>query len=102
MQAKVWYLTAVKHYPLYGYAQFPVTYKGFWSHPNTLILAVGADGVKFVNQKTKVVRERERERERDHYDEQPILLFFSLLSRYWLSMITVSWTLLPLILLKMP
>ena len=64
MQAKVWYLTAVKHYPLYGYAQFPVTYKGFWSHPNTLILAVGADGVKFVNQKTKVVRERERERER--------------------------------------
>lgn len=65
MQAKVWYLTAVKHYPLYGYAQFPVTYKGFWSHPNTLILAVGADGVKFVNQKTKVVRGRERETKRE-------------------------------------
>lgn len=56
LQAKVWYLTAVKHYPLYGYAQFPVTYKGFWSHPNVLMLAVGAEGVKFVNQKTKNVR----------------------------------------------
>jgi myosin-7 len=53
LQAKVWYLTAVKHYPLYGYTQFPVVYKGFWSHPNNINLAVGNEGVQFVNQKTK-------------------------------------------------
>ena len=55
LQAKVWYLTAVKHYPLYGYTLFPVYYKGFWSHPNNIILAIGADGINFVNQKTKIV-----------------------------------------------
>lgn len=55
LQAKVWYLTAVKHYPLYGYLLFPVCYKGFWAHPNNILLAVGVDGVKFVNAKSKQV-----------------------------------------------
>lgn len=57
IQAKVWYLTSVKHYPLYGSMLYYVTYKGFWSHPNSLILAVDVGGVKFVNAKTKQVSE---------------------------------------------
>ena len=55
IQAKVWYLTAVKHYQLYGYQLFHVSFKGFWSHPSNILLAVGVGGVKFVNQKTKQV-----------------------------------------------
>lgn len=55
IQAKVWYLTSVKHYPLYGSTFFYVIYKGFWAHPNNLILAVGLRGISFVNQKTKAV-----------------------------------------------
>lgn len=55
IQAKVWYLTSVKHYPLYGSTMFRVHYKGFWSYPNSLILAVDVQGIKFVNQKTKHV-----------------------------------------------
>jgi len=55
IQAKVWYLTSVKHYPLYGSTMFHVQYKGFWSYPNNLILAVDVQGIKFVNQKTKHV-----------------------------------------------
>ena len=52
----MWYLTAVKHYPLYGYTMFPVHYKGFWSYPSRIHLAIGVDGINFVNQKTKMVR----------------------------------------------
>lgn len=55
IQAKVWYLTSVKHYPLYGCTFFHVNYKGFWAHPNNLILAVGLRGISFVNQKSKMV-----------------------------------------------
>ena len=55
IQAKVWYLSSVKHYKLYGCTFFHVIYKGFWAHPNNLILAVGVSGIAFVNQKTKIV-----------------------------------------------
>lgn len=55
IEAKVWYLTAVKYYPLYGSMLFPVQYKGFWSHPNNVLLAVDLNGVKFVNPKTKQI-----------------------------------------------
>jgi hypothetical protein len=55
IQAKVWYLSAVKHYQLYGCTFFHVIYKGFWAHPNNLILAVGVKGIAFVNQKTKII-----------------------------------------------
>ena len=56
IEAKVWYLQAVKHYPLYGNTFFYVSYKGFWAHPNNLILTVGLKGISFVNQRTKIVR----------------------------------------------
>lgn len=55
IQAKVWYLTSVKYYPLYGSTFFYVHYKGFWSYPNHLIVAVDLAGVKFVNQKSKQI-----------------------------------------------
>ena len=51
----MWYLTAVKHYPLYGSMLFSVQYKGFWSHPNSVLLAVDLNGIKFVNIKTKEI-----------------------------------------------
>ena len=55
IQAKVWYMTSVKHYPLYGSSLFPVEYKGFWSHPNRIYLAVDVNGVKFVSRNTKQI-----------------------------------------------
>lgn len=57
MQAKVLYLTTVKQYPLYGGTFFDVQYKGFWPHPNRLLLCIDIDGFKFVNGKSKDVLE---------------------------------------------
>jgi len=45
MEAKVWYLRCVMQYPLYGNTQFPVVYRGFWSHGNDLVLAINALGL---------------------------------------------------------
>ena len=55
IQAKVWYMTSVKHYPLYGSSFFLVEYKGFWSYPNILFLAVDVNGIKFVSKSTKQI-----------------------------------------------
>jgi len=55
IEAKVWYLTSVKHYPLYGSTLFNVLYKGFWPYPSNILLGIDLKGVKFVNTKTKQI-----------------------------------------------
>jgi myosin-7 len=55
IQAKVWYLTSVKNFQLYGATLFYVIYKGFWSYPNNLILALDNSGFKFVHVRTKAI-----------------------------------------------
>ena len=55
LEAKVWYLTCVKQFSLYGCTLFPIMHKGMWSHTSDSLLAVNMDGVKFVRAKDKSV-----------------------------------------------
>ena len=55
LEAKVWYLTIVKQFPLYGCTLFPILHKGLWSHSHDALLAINMDGVKFVRAKDKKV-----------------------------------------------
>ncbi|XP_076464756.1 myosin-VIIa-like [Babylonia areolata] len=55
LEAKVWYLTCVKQFPLYGCTLFPIVHKGLWSHSSETLLAINMDGVKFVRTKDKFV-----------------------------------------------
>ncbi|KAL8585216.1 hypothetical protein ACOMHN_013231 [Nucella lapillus] len=55
LEAKVWYLTCVKQFPLYGCTLFPIVHKGLWSHASETLLAINMDGVKFVRTKDKYV-----------------------------------------------
>ncbi|CAG5127788.1 unnamed protein product, partial [Candidula unifasciata] len=55
LEAKVWYLTCVKQFSLYGCTLFPIMHKGMWSHTSESLLAVNMDGVKFVRVKDKSV-----------------------------------------------
>lgn len=54
LQAKVLYLTAVRQYPQYGTTFYKCVYKGFWAHPNNVLLAVDKDGFMFVSAKTRL------------------------------------------------
>ena len=55
LEAKVWYLTCVKQFPLYGCTLFPIMHKGLWSHSSETLLAINMDGIKFVRTKDKHV-----------------------------------------------
>ncbi|XP_035824689.1 myosin-I heavy chain [Aplysia californica] len=55
LEAKVWYLTCVKQFALYGCTLFPIMHKGMWSHTSESLLAINMDGVKFVRAKDKYV-----------------------------------------------
>ncbi|KAK0050723.1 unconventional myosin-X [Biomphalaria pfeifferi] len=55
LEAKVWYLTCVKQFALYGCTLFPIMHKGMWSHTSESLLAINMDGVKFVRSKDKSV-----------------------------------------------
>ncbi|KAL1512529.1 hypothetical protein ABEB36_002110 [Hypothenemus hampei] len=55
LTAKALYLTCVMQYPLYGTTMFPVTYRGYWSYGNALILGVNCDGVMLIKNDDKFV-----------------------------------------------
>ncbi|RXG53095.1 Myosin-I heavy chain [Armadillidium vulgare] len=53
--AKVWYLTCVMQFPLYGTTMFNVSYRGYWSYGNTLILGINCDGIAMIKPDDKVI-----------------------------------------------
>ena len=53
--AKVWYLTCVMQFPLYGTTMFQVSYRGYWSYGNTLILGVNCDGIAMIKPDDKFI-----------------------------------------------
>ncbi|CAB0010734.1 unnamed protein product [Nesidiocoris tenuis] len=55
LAAKVLYLSCVMQYPLYGTTMFVVTYRGYWSYGNSVILGVNCDGIMLIKTDDKLV-----------------------------------------------
>lgn len=55
LTAKVLYLSCVMQYPLYGTTMFPVSYRGYWSYGNSLILGVNWEGLILIKPDDKFV-----------------------------------------------
>lgn len=55
LTAKALYLSCVMQYPLYGTTMFPVTYRGYWSYGNAVILGINCDGIMLIKTDDKFV-----------------------------------------------
>ncbi|XP_037950107.1 myosin-VIIa isoform X2 [Teleopsis dalmanni] len=55
LTAKVLYLSCVMQYPLYGTTMFNVTYKGYWTFGNNIILGINSEGILFIQPDDKFV-----------------------------------------------
>lgn len=55
LTAKALYLSCVMQYPLYGTTMFSVTYRGYWSYGNSLVLGVNSDGLMLIKPDDKFV-----------------------------------------------
>ncbi|XP_022913849.2 unconventional myosin-VIIa [Onthophagus taurus] len=55
LTAKALYLSCVMQYPLYGTTMFSVTYRGYWSYGNSLILGVNHEGLMLIKPDDKFV-----------------------------------------------
>ena len=53
--AKVWYLRCVMQYPLYGSTMFAVSYRGYWSHGSSIVLAINMVGVLLLKPEDKFI-----------------------------------------------
>ncbi|OQR67364.1 myosin-VIIa-like [Tropilaelaps mercedesae] len=52
---KVWYLSIVMQYPLYGTTLYPVKCRGFLTYDHQILLGISAEGVLLVNAETKSI-----------------------------------------------